>query len=71
LKSRGLKVDPLPDYDSLFPKEPEPSRLESVTVCAQMAEYTQEVEHSVLQGLAKLWITQGFHGDDLIQGSQQ
>eukprot|EP01083_Nonionella_stella_P263851 895789_1 len=55
LKSRGQKPRPMVNIDKLFPPEPEPDRMESVTLTAQMNEYCQEVETSIMQGLVKLW----------------
>ena len=67
LKSRGQKPRPQPDTDRLFPKEAEPARIESVTLTAQMSEYCDEIETSVMQGLVKLWVTQGIHSEKIIQ----
>lgn len=66
LKSRGQKPKPLPDIDRLFPNEQEPDRIESVTLTAQMNEHCQEVETNIMQGLIKLWVTQGIYSERLI-----
>lgn len=44
----------------------EPERLKSVQLTAQMNEYCQEVETSIMQGLVKLWVTQGIHSERII-----
>jgi len=62
-KMRGLRVTPAPNVDKLFPKEPEPSRKEALTLVAQMSQYAEEIDSSVMQGLTKLWVTQGLHQD--------
>ena len=67
LRAQGRKARPMPDLDRQFPPEPEPSRMDSVTVTAQMNEYCEEVETSIMQGLVKLWVTQGIHADKVIQ----
>jgi len=67
LRAQGRKPRPMPDLDSLFPEEEEPSRMDSVTCTAQMNEYCEEVETSIMQGLVKLWVTQGIHADKVIQ----
>merc|ERR1712113_772797 len=54
LQSRGQKKRPLGNIDKLFPPEPEPDRIESITLTAQMNEYCNEVETSIMQGLVKL-----------------
>eukprot|EP01083_Nonionella_stella_P093825 263088_1 len=67
LKSRGQKPRPLPEVDRMFPAQPEPDRIESVTLTAQMNEYCQEVDTSIMQALVKLWVTQGIHSENVIQ----
>eukprot|EP00485_Elphidium_margaritaceum_P024292 CAMPEP_0202712910 /NCGR_PEP_ID=MMETSP1385-20130828/47558_1 /ASSEMBLY_ACC=CAM_ASM_000861 /TAXON_ID=933848 /ORGANISM="Elphidium margaritaceum" /LENGTH=364 /DNA_ID=CAMNT_0049373101 /DNA_START=47 /DNA_END=1141 /DNA_ORIENTATION=+ len=68
LKSRGQKTKPQPDLDRMFPAEAEPQRIEAVTLTAQMNEYCEEVETNIMQGLVKLWVTQGIHsGKRVIQ----
>jgi len=67
LRSRGQKPKPLPDVDKMFPSETEPDRIESVTLTAQMNEYCEEVETSIMQGLVKLWVTQGIQSERVIQ----
>ena len=64
--SRGQKKLPRPDFERQFPAEPEPDRMESVTLTAQMNEYCEEVETSIMQGLVKLWVTQGIQSERVI-----
>jgi len=67
LRAQGRKTKTMPDLDRKYPRVPEPDRMESVTVTAQMNEYCEEVETSIMQGLVKLWVSQGVHADKVIK----
>lgn len=66
LRSRGQKPIPLPNLDRQYPTEKEPERLEAVALTAQMNEHCQEIETSIMQGLVKLWVSQGIHSERII-----
>lgn len=65
-RMRGEKPKPIPNFDKEYPPIPEPDRMESVTICAQMNEYTEDIEASAISALTKLWITQGLHVNKLL-----
>lgn len=67
LRAQGRRQRDMPDLDKQFPPIPEPDRMESVTVTAQMNEYCEEVETSIMQGLVKLWVSQGVHAEKVIK----
>lgn len=67
LRAQGRKPRPMPDLDRQFPPEQEPDRMDSVTATAQMNEYCEEVETSIMQGLVKLWVSQGIHAAKVIK----
>ena len=63
-KSRGLGQRQIPDdLHRIFPQDPEPNRLESTTLTAQMESYTKEISTNVIQGLSKLFMTQSFQSN--------
>jgi len=69
LRSQGRRDIGLQGIDEELMSEPEPPRLDSIALSTQMHHHTSEVEQSVLQGLSKLWLTQGLHQDEQMSGS--
>ena len=63
--AKGAQRQEIGDLNKKFPFDEEPSRLKSMALAAQMSEYTEQIENTALQGLAKVWVSQGLHQDQL------